>query len=88
MSPELETLDQLLGGDLSLAIVRDLYPDTEAFSVGLTGLLSNGDVCLYDLDGSEVPDWQWHELFRDGSVVSNLANLKLKITQQGVRRVA
>jgi len=88
MSPELETLDQLLSGDLSLTIVRTLYPDAEAFSIGLLGLLSNRDVRLYNLDGSEVPDWQWRELFRDESVLNRLATLKLKITQQGVDKVA
>jgi len=35
MTPELETLDQLLGGDLSLAIVRQLYSDDEAFKRGV-----------------------------------------------------
>jgi formylmethanofuran dehydrogenase subunit E len=31
MSPELETLDSLLGGELSLAVIRALYPDAEAY---------------------------------------------------------
>ena len=31
MSPELETLDQLLGGDLPLTVIRKLFPDAERF---------------------------------------------------------
>jgi hypothetical protein len=31
MSPELETLDQLAGGDMSLAVIRRLYPDVDRF---------------------------------------------------------
>ncbi len=45
MSAELETLDQLLGGVLSLAVIRNLYPDGDAFRRGVFGLLSSGDVC-------------------------------------------
>jgi len=88
MSPELETLDQLLGGDLSLTIVRMLYSDADAFLRGLQGLLSNGDVRLFSIEGPEVPDFQWRELFRDKSVLDKLASLKLKITQRGADKVA
>jgi hypothetical protein len=88
MSPEIETLDHLLGGDLFLTIARTLYSDADAFIKSLQALLSDGDVRLYSIAGSEVPDWQWRELFRDKSVFDNLATLKLKITQQGVDKVA
>jgi len=36
-SPELETLDQLAGGDLSLAVVASFYPGHEAFKKGILG---------------------------------------------------
>ena len=38
MSPELETLDQLLGGALALAIIRGCYPDHDRFVRGVSGL--------------------------------------------------
>jgi|HubBroStandDraft_1064217.scaffolds.fasta_scaffold506631_2 hypothetical protein len=88
MSPELETLDQLLGGDLSLTIVWTLCSGADAFLNGLQGLLSNGDVCLYSIEGPDVPDRQWRELFRDGSVLYRLANLRLKITPQDLETIA
>ena len=88
MSPEIETLDQLLGGELPLTVVLGFYPDADAFKTGLSGLLSNGDVRLYRLGGSEVSDWQWRELFRDKSALDGLANLKLRITQQGIDKLA
>jgi hypothetical protein len=88
MSPELETLDQLLGGDLSLTIVRMLYSDADTFLRGIQALLSNGDVRPFSIEGPEVPDFEWRELFRDKSVLDKLASLKLKITQQGVDKVA
>jgi hypothetical protein len=87
MTPELETLDQLLGGDLPLRVIRDLYPDADRFKRGVLGLLSCGDVRLLDTDKSEVPAWRWRELFAEGAVVSDLEWLKLSITTQGARRV-
>jgi hypothetical protein len=88
MSSELETLDQLLGGDLSLAAVRTVYPDAEAFLRGIVGLLATGDVLLYSNEGLELPDWQWRELFRDQSILDRLPTLNLKITKQGISRIA
>jgi hypothetical protein len=55
MTPEIETLDQLLGGDLSLKIVRTLYPDANAFKRGVSGLVSCGDVRLLMIDQTAVP---------------------------------
>ena len=88
MSLELETLDQSLGDVLSLAIIRNIYPDTDAFRRGVFGLLTSGDVCLLTIDDTEVPSWRWRELFADGAVIKELGNMKLEITSQGVRRIA
>ncbi len=88
MSAELETLDQLLGGVLSLAVIRNLYPDGDAFRRGVFGLLSSGDVCLMMVDQTIVPSWRWRELFVDGTVMNDLGNLNLKITFKGARRIA
>ena len=48
MSPELETLDQLLSGDLPLSVVRIVYPDDERFILGVLGLLSDGEIQLFE----------------------------------------
>lgn len=88
MSPELETLDQLLGGDLSLTIVRNLYADAESFKRGVLGLLSSGDVRILTIDQDDVPNWRWKELFVDGMVMKELDCLRMTITAQGRRRVA
>jgi hypothetical protein len=88
MSAELETLDQLLGGDLPLKVIRNLYPDEEAFRQGVLGLLSCGDVCLLMSDQTPVPGWRWRELFVAGKVMHELGDMKLSLTAQGTRRVA
>jgi hypothetical protein len=87
MSPELETLDQLLCGALSLGIILRLYPDASAFQRGVHGLLSVGDVRLLAGDGIEVPAWRWRELFIEGGVMNTLDQLMLDITDQGARRI-
>jgi len=46
MSHELETLDQLQGGELHLSIVATLFPSTGVFRRAVMGLLSCGDVIL------------------------------------------
>jgi hypothetical protein len=87
MSPELETLDQLLGSDLSLDVFRNLYPDSDAFRQGLPGLLSSGDVCLLRSDQTTEPEWRWKALFGEGAAMNELRSLKLSITAQGIRRI-
>ena len=88
MSPELETLDQLLGGELPLAVIRNFYPDVDAFRLGVFGLLKTGDVCLLEIDRTDVPSWRWRKIFVEGTVVEELGNMNLKITAQGVRRIS
>lgn len=87
MSPELETLDQLLSGEpMPLAAIRALYPNPEAFMHGTLGLLRNGDVRLLHA-GTQVLRWRWRELLVDGAVMAELPSLQLEITEQGAERI-
>ncbi len=85
--PELETLDQLLGGELPLSIIRALYADHESFARGVHALLLNRDVELLSEDGVVVPQWRWRELFVDGIIEKEMPVLKLRITDRGCRRI-
>lgn len=87
MSPELETLDQLLGSDLSLKVALRLYPDADSFKRGVLGLIAGGDVCLLSADDIEVPQWRCRELFADKSEMQEIEQMKLRITAQGALRV-
>lgn len=88
MSPELETLDQLLGNDLPLGAILRVYPDANAFMRGVLGLITAGDVRLLTNDDVAVPSWRCRELFVDGTVMQEMENMKLRITPQGARRIA
>jgi hypothetical protein len=86
-APELETLDQLLGGELALSIIRALYADHASFARAVHALLLNRDVELLNGDGAVVPQWRWRELFVDGIIENEMPRLKLRITDRGSRRV-
>jgi hypothetical protein len=82
MSPELETLDHLIGGDLPAPVIRQIYPDDAAFRRGAGGLLHCGDVVLLR-DSFEVPAWQWPVMLS-----GDLAGIRFHLTPQGARRIA
>jgi hypothetical protein len=88
LSPELETLDQLLSGDLPLSVIRPLYSDVEGFKKGLLGLLSSGDIELMSADRTIIPKWRWVDLFGERSVVEDLQSFRAKITREGAKRVS
>jgi len=85
-APELETLDQLLGGDMPLTVIAKLYSSPEAFRTGVRELLSCGDVLLLDSEGNGVPTWRWREVF-DLSSAEHLGKFQLRVTPQGAKRV-
>ena len=85
-SPELETLDQLLDSDMSLRLIRQVYPDDDRFLRGVRGLLDNGDVTLKDINGVNLPGWKWRELLRE-PVLSELWDQKLSLTDRGAKRI-
>ncbi len=84
MSPELETLDQLLGGDLPLPVVLDLFPDAAHAARGLSGLLATGDVRLVTTDGAEVPGWRHGQVLAEPGV---LPGCRVSLTPAGARRI-
>jgi len=87
-SPELETLNQLLGGALPLATIRHLYPDDDRFLRGLSRLLSSGQLRLLTVEGADVPSWQWHTLLVKGTILLELDGFRVKLTARGARRVS
>jgi hypothetical protein len=85
MSPELETLDQLLGGDLTLAVVRGLFETDEGFVRAILAMLDAEEIRLY-ANGIEVPRWRWPEML-SAPGQSRLAEPRLTITEVGVKRI-
>jgi hypothetical protein len=82
MSPELETFDQLLGGDLPLAVVRSIFPDGDRFVRAILAMLECKELRLLLSDGTDVPHWQRSTVL---AAVSDSARLAL--TPTGARRI-
>jgi hypothetical protein len=87
MSPEHETLDQLLGGDLTLQVVRCLFGDDGRFLSGVLGLLENGEVRMIDEENLAVPSWQWKKVLAASARGEGLPIVRLSITSVAIRRV-
>jgi hypothetical protein len=86
-SPEMETLDQLLGGDQKLSVLRQVFPSDQRFVQGIAGLLRDGDVLLL-AEGVQVAEWQVRTLFRHGEVLSTLDRYALHLTHKGAQKTA
>ena len=87
-SPEMETLDQLLGGEMRLSIIRQVYDSDDAFMQGTLRLLQGGDVKLGDRMRAEVPRWRWRPLFEQSEVLSALESFTLSVTTIGAAKVS
>lgn len=55
MSPVLETLDQLQGGDLKLSSIRKVFRDRGRFVRGISAVLAAEDITLRTAEGPAVP---------------------------------
>lgn len=84
MSPELELLDQLLGDDLSLPVVRRIFPDDNFFARAMNAMLETGEVRLIGNDGVELPRWQWQQILR---AREHAAEIRVQITTAGASRI-
>lgn len=85
-SPEMDTLEQLCGGNMSLKVVLKIYPDTASFISGTYGALKAGYVRLLE-NNEEVPEWRQRELFEKGEVLETLDILTLELTAMGIKHI-
>lgn len=87
-SSEMETLDQLLGGEKDLSIIRQLFSSDESFTQGVLALLRNGDVRLLEPSGAHVAQWRWRLLLEEGEVLTALSSFALDITPTGAAKMS
>ena len=86
MSPELDTLDQLLGGDLPLSTIRRNFRDDRRFAHAIVEMLNDGQVILRTAAGETVAPWQWRVLV-EGITDESAASHWLSLTPAGARYV-
>lgn len=88
MTPELEVLDQLLGGDLSLTTIADLFPDQDRCRRAIGAMLKAGEVRILDAGGQELPAWRYREVEAAPDTWSKATTYRLSITDAGAKRVS
>ena len=84
MNPELETLDQLLGGDLPLTVIRSLFDDDSRFARAIRMMLDDGEVQLLTSDGDKVERWRWPDVL---APMADKSGYRLDITSLGAKRI-
>jgi len=87
-SIEIEILDQLSAGGMTLGVLRAVSPGDERFLQAIHGLLRAGDIELFARDGSAVPDWKWRELLEERSLPGDFDQFQAQVTDQGAAKIA
>jgi hypothetical protein len=89
MSPELEILDQPLGGDMPLSVIRQVcHQETDRRSHSIGMMLRDGVVELVDAGGESVPSWRWGELLNEESIWERGSGYYFKLTKKGAEIIS
>ena len=86
-SPELELLDQLLGGDLPLNVIADLFPDLRRCRQAVGAMQEAGEISILDSAGQPVPMWRYRELECEPGFWAEGTLFQMTITEVGAKRI-
>ncbi len=86
MSPELEVLDQLVGGEMSVAVLCRLFHGRDRFVQAVTCMVAAGEVRLTDSRSVDVPAWNWKHALQK-CLEDPADEYRLAITDAGCRRI-
>ena len=82
-APELEVLDQLLGGPMPLQVIAGLFPNREHCHRAISAMLKDGQIEILDREGHPLPFWH----FREESVLPGFRDrgtgFQAEITEKG-----
>jgi len=87
MTPEIEVLDQLLGGDLPLNVIAGLFPSLSLCQTALSSMVLDGQVNVLDPSGSVIPAWRLRELWAECESWRAGTEYRVTVTDEGARRV-
>jgi hypothetical protein len=82
--PELETLDQLQGGDLPLILVRRIFNNDERCQQALLAMLESKEIRIVNGDNVAVPNYRWRTAL---SFDDRTQDLKVSLLEAGARRI-
>ncbi len=87
MTPELEVLDQLQGGDLPLDVIANLFQDRARFIIALSRMIEADEIRLNDAAGQAIPLWRFQQISRTGEIGAAASSIRVSLTDVGTRRV-
>jgi hypothetical protein len=76
-------LDQRLGGDSTVSVVRSLIPDDKRFVHVALAMLNAGEIRLLDDDCANIAKWKWSQV-----LTSPTGTGRIQITDRGSKRIA
>ncbi len=82
MSPELEALDQLLGGDLPASMIQRLFADNDHFLTAMCAMLTAEEIRLVNTDRTAIQRWEWSH-----ALAMQCDSLRFEITDAGADRI-
>ena len=83
-SPEMELIDQLLGGDLPLPAVARLFPEEARARLALMQYVSDDVVALRE-QGAVLPTWRSQELLRQPEPFDKDSDIHVSLTDKGAK---
>jgi hypothetical protein len=86
MSPELETLDQLVGGDLPATVIRDLFDNDEHFIQTMAAMLISGEIRLLE-EKNEIPSSCWRQKLALACMNASRIGIEISTTDEGCHRI-
>ena len=82
MTPELEVLEQLSDGPLSLAVLRSLFQSQSRFHTAIVAMLADRQIVLRNSSGTTIPEWQWQAVM--SAEPAELTTIQVAITDRGL----
>jgi hypothetical protein len=83
--PEMETLDQLLGGPVPLSVIRRVFEDDDHFRVAVFAMLQAKDVKLSRAEETAIQSWKWMDVLNEPD---DWLSYDLSLTASGMKRIA
>lgn len=85
MTPELEVLDQLEGGDLPLDVVAGLFSDLQHCRRATVAMLQDGKIIILDPSEEPVPPWRFREFELSDEFWAAGSGYRMSLSDEGLR---
>jgi hypothetical protein len=85
MSPELDVIEQLAGGDLPLPIICGLFDEDDRAKRALANYISKGVVLFISDREGVLPRWKCEEILRQAVHLDRHTEVRVSLTDKGAK---